>query len=104
MKLKDIFKNIEIIEYKGDLEKEIKNISSNSKEIQENDLFFAIKGYTLDGTQFIPNAIENGATAIAVDETCDLNSFDIPNEITFIKINRIRYHLAIASANLYGHP
>ena len=39
MKLKDIFKNIEIIEYKGDLEKEIKNISSNSKEIQENDLF-----------------------------------------------------------------
>ena len=44
MKLKDIFKNIEIIEYKGDLEKEIKNISSNSKEIQENDLFFAIKG------------------------------------------------------------
>ena len=75
MKIKDIFNNVNIIEAKGDLEKEINNISSDSRVIEQNDMFFAIKGYDLDGTKFISNAIEKGATAIVVDESCNLADF-----------------------------
>ena len=104
MKIKDIFNNIEIIESVGNLELEINNLASDSRVIEKNDMFFAIKGYDLDGTKFIPSAIANGATAIVVDETCSLADFDIPAGITFIKVNNIRHTLAIASCNLYDNP
>lgn len=104
MKLKNVFENVKILDYIGDLEKEINNISSDSRVIEKNDLFFAIKGYDLDGTKFIHSAIENGAVAIAVDETTDITSFNIPKDVTILKIENIRYNLAIASCNLYDNP
>ena len=40
----------------------IKNASINSKEIQKNDIFFAIKGKKKDGNLFITEAFRNGAS------------------------------------------
>ena len=104
MKIKDIFNNIEIIESVGSLDLEINNLASDSRVIEKNDMFFAIKGYDLDGTKFIPSAIKNGATAIVVDETCSFADFNIPKDISFIKVSNIRHALAIASCNLYDNP
>ncbi len=104
MKIKDIFNNIEIIESVGSLDLEINNLTSDSRVIEKNDMFFAIKGYDLDGTKFIPSAIKNGATAIVVDETCSFADFNIPKDISFIKVSNIRHALAIASCNLYDNP
>lgn len=104
MKLKDVLNNIDIIENKGSLEINITNISSDSRLIKENGLFFAIKGFSLDGTKFIPKAIENGATAIIVDETSDINSIPISNNISIVKVKNIRKVLALSSCNLYDHP
>ncbi len=103
MILKDVLNNIEIIEYKGNLELEITNISSDSRLIKENGLFFAITGYVLKGTDFIENAVKNGATAVVVEPDIDLDSLDYPN-VTFIKLNCIRRNLAICSCNLYNNP
>ena len=104
MKIKDIFNNIDIIESVGSLESDINNIASDSRVINKNDMFFAIKGYDLDGTKFIPSAIQNGATAIVVDETCNLSDYDVPENVTIIKVSNIRKTLAIASCNLYDNP
>lgn len=103
MILKDVLNNIEIIEYKGNLELEITNISSDSRLIKENGLFFAITGYVLKGTDFIESAIKNGATAVVVEPDVDLNSLNYPN-VTFIKLDSVRRNLAICSCNLYNNP
>ena len=42
MKIKDIFNNVNIIESVGNLDTEINNISSDSRVIEKNDMFFAI--------------------------------------------------------------
>ena len=104
MKLKDVLKNIEILDKKGNLEVEVTNITSDSRNIEKDGLFVAIIGYVLDGTKFIPSAIENGASAIMVDETVDISSFDIPENVCIVKVKNIRYQLAIASCNLYDYP
>ncbi len=104
MKLQNVLKNIEILESKGNLNTEITNITSDSRNVEKNGLFVAIIGYTLDGTKFIPNAIEKGATAIMVDETVNISNFDIPENICIVKVKNIRYQLAIASCNLYDYP
>lgn len=104
MKLKDVLKGINLIEYKGNLENEVTNITSDSRNLEKNGLFVAIIGYVLDGTKFIPAAIEKGASAIMVDETVELSSLDIPDDICVVKVKNIRYQLAIASCNLYDYP
>lgn len=104
MLLKYILNNIENIEIIGDSNIEIDNISSNSKEITSNGFFFALQGFNIDGTKFIPDAITNGAKAIALDSSTDIDSIDIPSNITIVKMPNPRYNLAIASCNLYDYP
>lgn len=103
MLLKDVLKNIEILEHKGNLDIDITNISSDSRLIKQNGFFFAITGYKLKGTDFIESAIKNGATAIAVEFDVDLDSLNYEN-ITFIKLDNIRRNLALCSCNLYDNP
>ena len=91
MLLKDVLKDIDIIEYKGSLETEITNITSDSRGIEKHGLFVAIIGYVLDGTKFIPSAIENGASAIMVDETIDINNIEVPENVSIVKVNNIRH-------------
>ena len=94
MILKDILKDSNIIDYKGNLNIEITNISSDSRLIKNNGLFFAITGYVLKGTDFIESAINNGAKAVVVEPNVDLNSLHYDN-ITFIKLDFIRKNLSL---------
>lgn len=102
MKLKDVLKDVEIIESKGDLELEITNLGSDSRKIFYGGLFFAIKGFTLDGTEYIESAINNGALAVVVENDFDMSKSI--NDITYIKVENIRKTLALASNNFYNHP
>ena len=104
MKLKDVVKNLENIKTFGTLDLEITNITSDSRNIEPNGLFFAIKGFVLDGTKFIKSAIENGANSIVVDDTTNIDELDIPENITVIVVKDIRYALGICSCNLYNNP
>ncbi len=104
MKLKEMLLGLEGLKVKGDLELEIVGIESNSKEIKKDFLFVAIKGFEVDGHQYVKNAIEKGATAVMVEEGCDLKSLDIPQGITIVMAKNTREALAICSANFYGNP
>lgn len=55
MKLREILKDIEIIDIRGniDLDTEISNMSYNSKNIEASGLFVAIKGKITDGHKYI---------------------------------------------------
>lgn len=104
MNLKNMLIGLEGLKAKGDLEKEISGIESNSKNVKQGFLFVAIKGFSVDGHEFIKSAIENGAIAIAVEEGFDLKSAKIPQDITIIVAKNTRELLAIASSNFYGNP
>ena len=42
----------------------ISDLTSDSREVKKNSLFFAIKGKNYDGFNFVNEAIKKGATAI----------------------------------------
>ena len=104
MKLKEMLAGLEGLKVKGDLDIEVKGLESNSKEIKKDNLFIAIKGFDVDGHQYINNAIENGASAVMIEEGCDLKLFTIPEGITIIMAKNTREALAICSSNFYGNP
>lgn len=57
----------------------IKDIKIDSKQVKKNDLFICIKGKTLDGHDFINEAIKNKVGAI-------ITSKDIKDKIPYIKV------------------
>lgn len=104
MKLKEMLVGLEGLKVKGDLEQEMQGIESNSKKIEKGFLFIAIKGFDVDGHQYIGGAIEKGATAVMVEEGCDLKALAIPEGITIVMARNTREALAICSSNFYGNP
>ena len=104
MELKSILSGLKGLKAKGNLEQEIIGIESNSKNIKNGYLFVAIKGFNVDGHDFIEAAIENGATAIAVEEGFNLKSVKFPKDMTIIMAPNTRELLAIASCNFYKNP
>ena len=104
MELKNVLKNVQAEEIIGDVNVNITNIASDSRQIKDGGLFFAIKGYTKDGTKFIDAAHKNGAYAVVLEKTTNKDELNIPNGMTVVVVENIRYVMAICSCNLYDNP
>ncbi len=104
MELKRILVGLENLKVKGNLDTEIKGIAKSSNEVKEGYLFVAIKGFTVDGHNFIEDAIKNGATAVMVEEGCDLKSIKFKEDTIIIMAKSTREGLAIVSSNFYNNP
>ena len=97
MKLRELIKNLSIIEMNADAEREISGVSYDSRKTEKGDMFVAIHGFEADGHKFIPKAIENGAAVILCEEK---PSCDIP----YVLVSDSRYGLAIVSRDFFGDP
>ena len=72
--------------------------------ISQDTLFVAIKGYDVDGHDYINDAIANGATAIMLEDINKIRNIILPDNVTFIVTKDSRYSLAISACNFYGNP
>ena len=77
MQLKEILSGIEGLKAKGELEQEVLKVESDSRKVENGTLFIAIRGFETDGHNYIQSAIENGASAIMVQQDFDLKSIKI---------------------------
>ncbi|MDO5440205.1 MAG: UDP-N-acetylmuramoyl-L-alanyl-D-glutamate--2,6-diaminopimelate ligase [Erysipelotrichaceae bacterium] len=91
MKLKDLFKD-----YQG-IDTEITGISTNSKQLQNGDLFVCIKGANIDRHDFIDEAIANGASALVVSK-------DIKASIPVIKVDDVDKEFVNILKKYYENP
>ncbi|MBI5273752.1 MAG: UDP-N-acetylmuramoyl-L-alanyl-D-glutamate--2,6-diaminopimelate ligase [Chlamydiales bacterium] len=67
MKLKNLIKDLPIIEIRGSQSITIHGICCNSKQVKPGDLFIAKRGSSYDGSEFIPSAVLAGAVAVITD-------------------------------------
>ena len=100
MILKDILYNVALQSVQGTTDVVVNSIQYDSRKVEKNDLFVAIKGVHSDGHSFIEKAIENGASVI-VAET--LPEHKIEN-ITYVEVQSSSSALAFMAANFYQHP
>ncbi len=97
MKLKELLKDIPVLEMTVDPETEIAGVSFDSRQVETGHLFVAITGYAADGHRFIPDAIARGAACILCERRPE-------GEAPFILVPNSRTALAMLGANWYGHP
>src|SRR5689334_3578184 len=67
MQLKVLAESIPTREIVGPLDREIDGIFYDSRRVQKNGLYVAMRGANVDGHQFTEQAIERGAAAIVVE-------------------------------------
>lgn len=106
MELKSILSGLEGLKVKGNLDVNVKKIKNNSKTVEENDMFVAIKGFDDDGHNHIEEAIKNGAKVILAqeDEIDKLKIKEFPEDVVLILTKNTRYALAIVACNFYKNP
>ena len=97
MKLRELLKDIPVLECTADLETEITAICYDSRKAEPGCLFVAVTGFAADGNRFIPMALERGAAAVV---TAKKPEQDIP----YILVESDRLALAMLGCNFYGHP
>lgn len=105
MELKKILAGIEGLKVKGSLDLNITNIENDSRKIEKDGLFVAIKGFETDGHKFMKKAIENGATVIVASQDCEKALLkEIMNDVTLVLAPDTRLASAICACNFYGDP
>lgn len=78
----------------------IEQITFDSRDVGESDLFVAISGTTTDGHLFIQKAIEKGAKTIVCEELPE----NLKEGITYLKVENSSEALGRMAANFYDHP
>lgn len=80
----------------------VANLANDSRQLKAGDTFVAYRGEQVDGRQFIPQAIANGANAILWDAANYLwdPAWQIPN----LPVPQLRDKVGALAAEVYGRP
>ena len=98
--LKDILYKVAIEAVKGPTDIAINKMDFDSRKIEVNDVFVAIRGSISDGHDFIEKAIQKGATAVI----CDTFPDTINKGVTYVQVKDTNSALAFMAANYFGEP
>ncbi|MFY0483285.1 UDP-N-acetylmuramoyl-L-alanyl-D-glutamate--2,6-diaminopimelate ligase [Flavobacterium sp. PLA-1-15] len=98
--LKDILYKVAIESVHGTTETAVNKIEFDSRKVEENDVFVAIRGTISDGHDFIEKAINLGAIAIVCDTLPEI----IVTGIAYIKVKDTNSALAFMASNYYNNP
>ena len=98
MKLRELLNEIPYVEEtRGDMDTEIREITSSSRDKTEDGLFFCIVGARFDAHDYAWEAVENGCVALFVEYFVEL---PVPQ----VKVSNGRAAMARASMAFYGFP
>src|ERR1700730_17354606 len=98
MQLKTLLAAIPVREIIGPSDRAVENIAYDSRRVQRNGMFVALRGEKSDGHEFIGQAIEKGASVI-VAEREEQNP-----RATCLVVENTRTALADFAAAFYGNP
>src|SRR6185436_5848564 len=76
---------------------EIGGLAYDNRAVEPGTLFFCVPGFTRDGHDFAPDAIERGAAALVVARPLGLG---VPE----VQVEDVRSAMAVAAARFFGDP
>ena len=99
-KLKDILYNVNVTEIFGSTNRDVFNISFDSRKIIKGGVFVAIKGQKFNGHEYILFAIKQGVKIIIFEEK--IQNY-VPG-ITYVKVQDSSKSLSVIASNFYDNP
>jgi UDP-N-acetylmuramoyl-L-alanyl-D-glutamate--2,6-diaminopimelate ligase len=99
MQLRDILKDCNVKNIIGDYSIDVSSVEFDSRNVKEGSLFVCLKGYTVNGHNFIDKAIDNGAKVIVIED-----DVEIREGYTYVKVYSTRKDMAKIASNFYNNP
>jgi len=99
-KLKDILYKVPMESVTGNTAVTVNSIQYDSRKVELNDVFVAVKGTISNGHDYINTAVNQGALAII----CEDLPGKIVNGVTYVKVENSQTALAFMAANYYDNP
>ena len=98
--LKNILQKVPTESVVGSIDRSISAIQYDSRSVEQDTIFVAIKGGVYDGHKFIKKAIKLGAVAIV----CERLPYKLNEKVTYIKVKNTARALALMASNYYENP
>ena len=76
---------------------EVGGLAYDNRAVEPGTLFFCVPGFTRDGHDFAPDAVERGAAALVVARPLELG---VPE----VQVEDVRAAMAVAAARFHGDP
>ena len=98
--LKDILYGVSLSAVSGDTNVMVNHVHFDSRKVEMDDVFVAIRGTLTDGHEFIQKAVDSGARAIVCEELPEI----MVNGVTYLQVNNCNSALAVIASNFYDNP
>lgn len=99
-KLSKLLTNIDVKEVIGDTDKNITSLESDSRKVEKDGMFVAVRGVNTDGHKYIP--VVTSACVAAV--VCEEMPTTLDRGITYIRVADSAKALGQLASAWYGHP
>ena len=99
-KLSSLLQDIKVLETVGETDKNITSLQSDSRKVEKDGLFVAVKGVSTDGHKYIPMAAAAHVAAIV----CEEMPAAFEKGVTYIRVADSAEALGQLASAWYGHP
>src|ERR1700679_3064000 len=100
MRLSELLHDVEVLEFTGPNDPEIREVHFDSRKVRSGDLFLAVPGTQIDGHTFLPRVIENGVFSIICERVPDNRKPEVP----YLRVGNSSRALGLIANAFYGHP
>ena len=98
--LKDILYKVTLNAVVGSTSMNVYAVNFDSRKIEKDHLFVAIRGLVADGHDYIETAIKKGATSVV----CESLPKKLDDNVTYVEVDNSNKALAIIASNFYENP
>ena len=98
--LKNILRKVPTESVAGSMNLSVSSIQYDSRSVEQDSVFVAIKGGVFDGHEFIIKAIDKGAVVIVCEDLPE----QLETDITYIKVKSTARALTLMASNYYENP
>lgn len=99
MKLKELLRDVDYQLVQGNLEVMVEDLVYDSRKVYDGCAFVALKGFRVDGHDYVAKAVELGCKVVIVSE-----DVVVPDDVTVIRLEDTRVDLSKLSRTLFGYP
>ena len=96
--LRELLAAVDTLAARGPVDREIRGLTLDSRQVRPGDAFFALPGVRADGARFAADAVRAGAVAVFCGPGLDVAGG------TIVEVAEPRLALAQAAVRFHGHP
>jgi len=98
--LQEILYKVSLRSFIGNMNVAVDNLQIDSRKVKAGTAFIAVKGVSVDGHQFIPAAVKQGAVAVI----CEVLPEEKKEGVTYVQVEDSASAAGFMSHNFYHHP